>query len=139
MFLSSAANRTWRVKAQSSTWEQLLADPNTADRFQHLRDAGDWVKRDDVFIKYNDDRGHGPLSVGFGTPTNRFGPELQFGHAVGDAIDDPVLIIKCAWGGRALAVRFRPPSSGVGDYTQRNRKNKQIETVAEGDLRRGLS
>ncbi|NND97047.1 MAG: hypothetical protein HKN47_06950 [Pirellulaceae bacterium] len=109
--------------------EQLLSDPKTAATYQHLRDRENWTKRDDVFIRYNDDRGHGKLTVGFATPTNRFGPELQFGHVIGDAIDDPVLIIKCAWGGRALAMRFRPPSSGKGDYTQRNKKNKELEPV----------
>ncbi len=109
--------------------EQLLADPTTAPTYRHLRDGDGWSKRDDVTIKYNDDRGHGPLSVGYATPTNRFGPELQFGHAIGDVIDDPVLIIKCAWGGRALAVRFRPPSSGNGDYTTRDKDTKELKPL----------
>ncbi len=111
--------------------EQLLSDPATAKTYQHLKEKSGWVERDDVFIKYNDDRGQGKLSVGYGTPTNRFGPELQFGHVVGEAFDEKVLIIKCAWGGRALAVRFRPPSSGPGNYTQRNRQTKEIEPLPE--------
>lgn len=45
---------------------------------------------------------------------------------VGDALKEPVLIIKCAWGGRALAVRFRPPSSGLGDYTRRDKETKKL-------------
>jgi alpha-galactosidase len=106
--------------------EQLLADPATAPTYQHLKEGDNWVKRDDVYIKYNDDRGHGKLSVGYATPNNRFGPELQFGHVVGDALKEPVLIIKCAWGGRALAVRFRPPSSGLGDYTKRDKQTKEL-------------
>ena len=28
------------------------------------------------------------------------------------ALDEPVLIIKTAWGGKSLAVDFRPPSAG---------------------------
>ncbi|MBA2115500.1 sialate O-acetylesterase [Bremerella alba] len=111
--------------------EQLLADPATAKTYQHLRDDNGWVERDDVFIQYNDDRGRGKLGLGYGTPTNRFGPELEFGHVVGNALDEKVLIIKCAWGGRALAVRFRPPSSGKGDYTQRNRQTKEIVPLPE--------
>lgn len=109
--------------------EQLLADPATAKTYQHLRDGDAWAKRDDVFIKYNDDRGKGPLTVGFATPANRFGPELEFGHVVGDALKARVLIIKCAWGGRALAVRFRPPGSGIGDYTKRNKQTKELEPL----------
>jgi len=111
--------------------EQLLADPETAKKYQHLRDENGWVERDDVFIKYNDDRGQGKLGLGYGTPTNRFGPELEFGHVVGNAFEEKVLIIKCAWGGRALAVRFRPPSSGKGDYTKRNRQTKELEPLPE--------
>lgn len=111
--------------------EQLLADPQTAQDYEHLRDENGWVERDDVFIKYNDDRGQGKLGLGYGTPTDRFGPELGFGHVVGDAFDEKVLIIKCAWGGRALAVKFRPPSSGKGDFTQRNRETKEIEPIPE--------
>ncbi|MBI1246583.1 sialate O-acetylesterase [bacterium] len=111
--------------------EQLLADPATAKTYQHLRDENSWVERDDVYIKYNDDRGQGKLTTGYGTPTNRIGPELEFGHVVGDAFEEKVLIIKCAWGGRALAVEFRPPSSPKGTYTQRNRQTKEIEPLPE--------
>lgn len=104
--------------------EQLLADPKTAAPFKHLRRDGQWVERDDVHISYLDRKG--PLTVGYGTPTNRIGPELQFGHVVGDAIDAPVLIIKTSWGGRSVAVDFRPPSSGLGKFTRRDKKTKEL-------------
>ena len=47
-----------------------------------------------------------------------FGPEMQFGHLMGEQFDNQVLIIKTAWGGRDLYKDFRPPSSGgeVGPY-----------------------
>ncbi len=37
---------------------------------------------------------------------------------MGDYLDNQVLLIKCAWGGKSLAVDFRPPSAGgeVGPY-----------------------
>jgi Carbohydrate esterase, sialic acid-specific acetylesterase len=81
--------------------------------------------RQNVFIKYNDV--HGNLTVGHGfAGDNRFGPELGFGWVVGgsddsdDADDDDntdiIYIIKAAWGGRTLAVDFRPPASGEGNY-----------------------
>ncbi len=63
--------------------------------------SGEWLVRDDVYLNGK------PLQLG-----GRFGPEYGFGHMVGNAIDDPILIINTAWGGKDLAVDFRPPSSG---------------------------
>jgi hypothetical protein len=42
----------------------------------------------------------------------------QFGHVLGDNLDNQVLLIKTAWGGKSLYRDFRPPSSGgaVGPY-----------------------
>jgi alpha-galactosidase len=97
--------------------EFLVKNPATAERFQHLVDkTGKWVVRDDVWIWYLDRQG--PLTVGYGAREDRIGPELGFGHVVGDALDNHVLLIKCAWGGKSLAKDFRPPSSGgeVGPY-----------------------
>jgi hypothetical protein len=71
---------------------------------------GEFVVRDDVFISYLDH--DGPLTTGFGGNEQQIGPEFMFGHVVGDAIDAPVLLIKVAWGGKSLAVDFRPPSAG---------------------------
>ena len=97
--------------------EYLVKDPATAPRFKHLVDAdGDWVVRDDVWIWYFDRKGG--LTAGYGAREDRIGPELQFGHVVGDWLDNQVLLIKIAWGGKSLAKDFRPPSSGgeVGPY-----------------------
>lgn len=100
--------------------EHLVRDPASAERFAHLMDKeGAWVDRDDVWIDFFERAG--PLSVGYGSRTETIGPELGFGHVVGNAIDEPVLLIKIAWGGKSLAVDFRPPSAGgeVGpNYTQ---------------------
>jgi alpha-galactosidase len=58
-----------------------------------------------------------------GAQTDKIGPEFAFGHILGDHYaDKDVLIIKCAWGGRDLAEKFRPPSAvakrggGVGPF-----------------------
>jgi len=102
------------------TLETLLKDPATAPRFKHLADAsGKWVVRDDVWIWYLGRTGG--LTTGYSPKGNAIGPELQFGHIVGDAIPNQVLLIKTAWGGKSLAKDFRPPSAGgeVGPfYTQ---------------------
>jgi alpha-galactosidase len=97
--------------------EYVAKQPETAATFKHLLDKdGKWVVRDDVWIHYLDRKGK--LTVGFGAKDDRIGPELGFGFVIGDAYEEPVLLIKLAWGGKSLAVDFRPPSSGgeVGPY-----------------------
>lgn len=90
-----------------------------------------WATRDDVYVSSLDSRPlndntvkrAGNLSVGFGEGNQMgngegyIGPEFGFGHVVGKGLDDKVLLIKTSWGGKSLAVDFRPPSSvglGVG-------------------------
>ena len=93
------------------------------EQMRHLRDAdGRWVERDDVTVWYKqrDKVRQGKLTVGYtgyGGSTH-IGPELQFGHIVGDTFKEHVLIIKTAWGGKSLQVDFRPPSAGgdTGPY-----------------------
>ena len=91
--------------------QYLVKDPATAARFQHLVDQdGKWAVRDDVWIWYLDRKGN--LTVGYGAREDRIGPELGFGIVMGDCLDNQVLLIKVAWGGKSLAQDFRPPSSG---------------------------
>jgi hypothetical protein len=93
------------------TLEYLVNSDDTKERYKHTVDSkGDWIVRNDVFIWYLDRKGG--LSVGYGAKTDRIGPEFQFGHFLGEAFDEPVLLIKVAWGGKSLAKDFRPPSSG---------------------------
>jgi len=97
--------------------EYLTRDKATADSFRHLKDKdGKWIVRDDVWIHYLDRKGK--LTVGYGAKTDRIGPELGFGHVIGETYEEPVLLIKLAWGGKSLAKDFRPPSSGgeVGPF-----------------------
>ena len=79
-----------------------------------LKDGDGWRVRDDVWITYPSKYGgakHGPLTVGYGTKgEDSIGPEFGFGHTVGNAMDEPVLLIKIAWGGKSVAVDFRPPA-----------------------------
>ncbi len=113
--------------------EWLVHDPSTADRFQHLiDDNGEWVAREDVQVWFLDRMGN--LAPGFGGSETTIGPELGFGWVVGDAIDDPVLLIKLAWGGKSLGVDFRPPSSGgdVGPYyTEIVTKSQEVMREAD--------
>ncbi|MDT8389328.1 MAG: sialate O-acetylesterase [Lentisphaeria bacterium] len=65
----------------------------------------------------------GPLTLGFGGELTgspeakgknalRFGPELGFGITMHEQLNEPILIIKAAWGGKNLNTDFRPPSAG---------------------------
>jgi hypothetical protein len=96
----------------------LMKDPAKAPLLKHLQgEDGKWVVRKDVWCRYQRERGEllaGPLGMGFSVYGDRhhFGPELQFGHVVGDRFDNQVLLIKTAWGGKSLYRDFRPPSSG---------------------------
>lgn len=96
-------------------------------KLSHLMDQdGKWRLRDDVRIHYFDRIGK--LTVGYGAGPNSIGPELGFGFVVGDSIREDVLLIKIAWGGKSLAVDFRPPSSGgnIGpSYTELIQKAKE--------------
>lgn len=92
-------------------------------RMGHLRRPdGEWVVRDDVVISFKSRGGlrRGGLTVGYTGygGSSHIGPELQFGHVVGDHFDEQILLIKTAWGGKSLQKDFRPPSSGgeVGVY-----------------------
>ncbi|MDI9637433.1 sialate O-acetylesterase [Kamptonema cortianum] len=97
--------------------EALAKDPKSDRKFHNLLNRdGTWRVRDDVWIHFLNR--HGKLTVGYGAGPDTIGPELGFGFAVGDAESDRVLLVKLAWGGKSLAVDFRPPSSGgaVGPF-----------------------
>ncbi|MEM9368510.1 MAG: sialate O-acetylesterase [Planctomycetota bacterium] len=133
--LAGQSNMQGKGFPEPLVWQ--LSQQKYRDRYQHLIRDGDfeaflkkvtatsdpdprraslgydWSVRHDVWINYLDRRGG--LSVGFGNPERCFGPELNFGHVMGDHFDEQVLIIKTAWGGRALAKGFLPPSSMASD------------------------
>jgi alpha-galactosidase len=97
-------------KARNRLLDHQATDPNTKDFFAHLRDGDEWAVRDDVFIKFL--KRKGPLTIGYGSP-DRTGAELEFGYMMGEHFDEPVILIKAAWGGHSLCKPFRPPSAGM--------------------------
>ena len=100
--------------------ETLVQAKESKKRWSHLVDRkGAWIEREDVWINYFDR--YGELAPGFGGREDQIGPELGFGHAVGEGCDEQVLLIKVAWGGKSIGKDFRPPSAGgeVGpEYTK---------------------
>jgi hypothetical protein len=128
-------------KAQLKLLDHQITAPATADLFAHLHKGGEYLVRNDVWINYHDRRGG--LTVGYGSP-NRFGVELEFGNLVGNRFDEPVLLIKTAWGGKSLYRDFRPPSAGLpsegtleeilAKTNEGNSKNNRPE-ITIGDVR----
>lgn len=132
-------------KAPNALHEHQANDAKTKDLFAHLRKDGQWIVRDDVFIKFLDR--HGPLTLGYGS-RDRTGAELEFGHAMGNHFKEPVLLIKAAWGGHSLVKLFRSPSAGlpaqeilnkelaqaqerVTKNNEKNKKNDPLPTMAD--------
>ncbi len=97
-------------KAKNTLLDYQATDAKTKKLFAHLRKDGEWIVRDDVFIKYLNRKGG--LTIGYGSP-GRTGVELEFGTVMGDYYDEPVLLIKAAWGGHSLVKLFRSPSAGL--------------------------
>jgi hypothetical protein len=97
-------------KAKLSLLETQVQREGTNPLFKDLRPDGQWVVRDDVWVKFLDRKGK--LTVGYGSP-NCIGPELGFGTVIGDHFAEPVLFVKAAWGGRSLYRDYRPPAAGV--------------------------
>ena len=107
--LSGQSNMEGKGRIDPLLNHQIHA-PETKDFFAHLHKDGKYIERDDVWINYLERRGK--LTVGYGSP-GRIGLELEFGHVMGNHYDEPVLLIKTAWGGKSIGRDFRPPSSGL--------------------------
>lgn len=97
-------------------------DSDSSSMFDYIRnDDGTWATRSDVWVRYDHQNGQllkDVLKVGYGGYSGQIGPELGFGHLMGQEMEDQVYIIKTCWGGKSLVKDFRPPSSGgdVGPY-----------------------
>ena len=120
-------------KAVNKLLDHQATDPKTKQLFAHLRKDGKWIVRDDVFIKYLNRKG--PLTIGYGSP-GRTGAELEFGHVMGEHFDEPVILIKAAWGGHSLFKLFRSPSAGLpGDEQLQAELEQAQKRVAQNNER----
>ena len=114
--------------AEIRTFDYIGKDPLTAPILKEMRNP-DGTPRvcDNVWMSYltgpydgsANGEGLGKLTAGFGArgdqPTKmcgKIGPEFTFGIYMEKELKEPILIIKCAWGGRSLNTEFRPPSAG---------------------------
>jgi hypothetical protein len=92
----------------------LSALVNYEGKYPYLKnDKSQWVARDDVYYKgVVTATGSRWLGVGSG----KIGPELGFGHMVGNYDEDPVLILKTSQGNRSLGWDFLPPGRKQYEY-----------------------
>jgi hypothetical protein len=106
-----------------------VVNSDATGEWSMLGTEDDWTTLDDVHLYFPNGAGdtiRDHVTVGQGAYPDLIGPELMFAHELGAYFEDPVLIIKTAWGGLSLAEDFRPPSAGgtTGPYY-----NTMIETV----------
>jgi hypothetical protein len=106
-----------------------------------IDERGNWTSRDDVWYKGVVTAGANKwLSVGCGAGANNIGPELGFGHVIGDFHDEPVLLLKASQGNRSLGWDFLPPGSerfedggyiyaGYGDSPSRWEKGTEPKAI----------
>ena len=120
--------------AKIETFDYIGDDPATVPLLKMMRGAdGKPTVCEGAWISYLTGRydgsangeGLGKLTAGFGArgdqPTKdggKIGPEFTFGLVMDAALDEPVLIIKTAWGGRSLNTEFRPPSAGPYEFSE---------------------
>jgi hypothetical protein len=132
--------------AKVETFDYIGEDPATAPLLKQMRGAdGKPTVCENVWISYltgsgdKNGEGFGKLTAGYGSRRDpakdggKIGPEFTFGLTMDAALDEPVLLIKTAWGGKSLHTDFRPPGAGpyVFNETQLAEITKRGKDVAE--------
>jgi alpha-galactosidase len=122
--------------ANINTLPYMLQDPATVALHNRMVDKdGKPIVHDNVHISLINKLGtrQGPLTTGFGANDATLGPELAFGATMYEKLQEPILLIKTAWGGKSLHTDFRPPSAGpfVFNQFQLETYPKQNKTTVE--------
>ncbi|MFO0976188.1 MAG: sialate O-acetylesterase [Planctomycetaceae bacterium] len=133
--------------AKVETFDYIGDDPATAPLLAQMRDeSGKPRVCDGVWISYftgsgdSNREGFGKLTAGYGSRRQpdqdggKIGPEFTFGLTMDAAFDEPVLLIKTAWGGKSLHTDFRSPSAGPFVFNEKQLENfrkqgKDIEAI----------
>lgn len=133
--------------ARTTVVDYMGEDPVSAPLLKKIKKPdGSFRMIDDVWISYQTgnqgriDREnrevYGQLTAGYGSqgrrdyskPGEKIGPELAFGITMQEGLEQPVLIIKTAWGGQSLHTDYRSPSSGPYVPTEDDIKRKRFDT-----------
>lgn len=129
--------------ASIKTFDYIGDDPATAPLLKMMRGAdGKPSVCDHVWISYLTGDGEknfeitGKLTAGYGSmwgmdpnkPGDKIGPEFTFGLTMYAALNEPILIIKAAWGGKSLHTDFRSPSAGPYQLSSFQQENYPKQT-----------
>jgi hypothetical protein len=105
-----------------------VIEKDTTGLWSKIGTKDNWTSLENAYLHFvrNGEVIKSKVTVGQGAYEELIGPELMFAHHLDEYYEDPILIIKTAWGGKSLAVDFRPPSAGgtTGEFY-----NAIIETV----------
>jgi len=136
-------------KGAANTLDYMGEDSQYGSLLNKIKnDDGSWLVRDDVWIWYPARKGK--LTIGYGSEGSShgkvIGPELGFGYVIGDYLENQVLLFKTAWGGKALATDFLPPSAGGPgpfytkgeELTELKKKSRSRKTGQDNTLPNGL-
>jgi alpha-galactosidase len=126
--------------AMTTTFDHIGMDPKTAGILKEMRTVDGtpricekvWISA----IGIADKEQYGKLTAGYGAQGSgaKIGPEFTFGIYMEKFLDEPVLIIKTAWGGKSLNTDFRPPSAGPYEFNEEQlelfkKQDKDIEQL----------
>ncbi len=95
-------------------------------------DAGNWVARNDVrFVQYMS--GKGPLNNDWlAVKGGKIGVEFAVGHILGNALEEPVMILKACIGNRALGWDLLPPGSERIEAVKKDKSGAEKTYVYAG-------
>lgn len=119
-----------KVKGSEISLEHAVKEKK---KYQYLvDDAGAWLERKDVrFVRYMS--GKGPLNNEWMiVKGNTIGPEFGIGHPLGNAIEAPVMILKCCIGNRALGWDLLPPGCERFEFVVKDKAGVEKKMVYAG-------
>ena len=126
--------------AHVRTFDVIGLDPKTAPMLTEMRNADGsprvcekvWISS----IGSSPEEKFGKLTAGYGASKidEKIGPEFTFGITMQKQLDEPVLIIKTAWGGKSIHTDFRPPIAGPFKFREEElkqfaEKGKDVEQL----------
>ena len=123
--------------AHVRTLPHIAMDAGTSALLAKIRDSnGNARTHDNVWISSLSSSGikSGPLTTGYGANEEKIGPELMFGITMSEHLQEKILIIKAAWGGKSIHTDFRSPSAGPYAFSQQqldrfDKQGKDIEKL----------
>lgn len=115
--------------AHVRTFPHIGMDPATKPLLEMMQDGeGKPRVAERVWVSYLTNAPEpkvGKLTAGFGALKGgpKIGPEFTFGLALEKRMENPILLIKTAWGGKSLHTDFRPPSAGKYEPNEGTKKH----------------